>query len=168
MFFIPLPEEESEYGEDAVDLTRGDWQQELPEDTYIYFGVLLLLLCIKFLNVFIIRQAHLLPNVPKQANFRSFLRKSRAEIANLLTLRCDKTIQGRELIFCRKVPSSSKHKYTVLLKTYLFELMHYWPSQNPYLYFFCECAKKAQRHKIIKTKARYENSAINLKKEVDG
>jgi hypothetical protein len=26
-----LPEEESEYGEDGVDLTRGDVQQELPD-----------------------------------------------------------------------------------------------------------------------------------------
>ena len=142
MFFIPLPEEESEYGEDAVDLTRGDWQQELPEDTYIYFGVLLLLLCIKFLNVFIIRQAHLLPNVPKQANFRSFLRKSRAEIANLLTLRCDKTIQGRELIFCRKVPSSSKHKYTVLLKKILIwtnALLTF--SKSLFIFFLRMCQK---------------------------
>ena len=57
MFFIPLPEEESEYGEDAVDLTRGDWQQELPEDTY---GASQYVSNFLVFTVFIIRQAHLL------------------------------------------------------------------------------------------------------------
>ena len=41
-------------------------------------------------NVFIIRQAHLLPKVPKQANFQRFLQNLPADIdfcANILALR---------------------------------------------------------------------------------
>ena len=53
----PLPEEESEYGEDGVDLTRGDREQELPEDTY---GASQYVSNFLVFTVFIIRQAHLL------------------------------------------------------------------------------------------------------------
>ena len=62
---------------------------------------------LRFFNVFIIRHAHLFPKVLKQANFGRSLQNSRAEIefcANILALRCDKTVLDRELIFYSKVP----------------------------------------------------------------
>ena len=58
-------------------------------------------------NVFIIRQAHLLPKVPKLANFRRSLQYSRAKIevcANFLALHCDKTMQDKEQQICTEVP----------------------------------------------------------------
>ena len=61
----------------------------------------------RFVNVFIIRQAHLFSKTPKQANFCISLQNSQAEIelcANILSLHCDKTNKDRELIFCSKVP----------------------------------------------------------------
>ena len=72
----------------------------------------------RFFNVFIIRQALLRPKVPKQADIFTSLQKSRAEIelrANLLALRCHKTVQDRELMFGNKV-TGSKHNFTVFLK----------------------------------------------------
>ena len=109
---------------------------------------------VRFFNVFIIRQAHLRPNVPKRARFRRSLQNSQAEIelwANFLALRWDKTIQYRALIFEVRFlcPSSSKHNFTVSLKKYtVFELFHL---QNPNFYLFCKCA---QSHKRISNKGQ--------------
>ena len=62
---------------------------------------------------FHIKASSITSKIPQQANFRRSLQKSQAEIelcANYLALRCGKTIQVREPIFCSKVPMSKSFK----------------------------------------------------------
>ena len=73
------------------------------------------------------------------ANFRGSQQKWQAaieECANFLALRCDKTIQGRAPIFCRRLqcPSSSKHNF-------IKQMFNYYKSL---FLLFCKCAKNAQ------------------------
>ena len=74
------------------------------------------LLYLWFFNIFIIRQAHLPPKVPKLVNFRWSLEKSQLEIE-----------------LC-----SSKHNFTVPLKNVLF--LNYYFSK---ILIFFKCAKNA-------------------------
>ena len=111
-------------------------------------------------NVFIIRQAHLPPKVPKQANFCGSLQKTERKLNELriLALRSDKTIQDREPIFCSKVPMLKFFKTTLLRtpKQIIFELLLYTSkTQNYILKKIRKCAKKALTHKKnIKSKGQ--------------
>ena len=74
----------------------------------------------------------------------------------MLALRSDKIIQDIVPIFCSKVSMSKFFK----------TLLHSPPLNNTVLELiftiFTKRAKNAQRHKKIKTKARYEISTIKL------
>ena len=77
----------------------------------------------KIFYVFITRQAHLHPKVPKQANFRISLQNSLAEMescSNFLTLRCDKAIHEREPFFGSNVQvHHAEHNFTLPLEKLL-------------------------------------------------
>ena len=66
-----------------------------------------------FFKVFINRQVHLLPKVPKQSNFCRSLQNSRAEIelcANVLALCCDILYKIESTFFKIRFPKSKVFK----------------------------------------------------------
>ena len=85
--------------------------------------------------------------------------------AKFLALRCDKIIKDRDPIFCSKVPSSSKHNFTVYLENMLF--LKYCTDQI-FILLFANVPKMSKDLKNLKNKGHLwkQHHQISFKKVV--
>ena len=100
-----------------------------------------------FFNVFISRQAHFCPVVPKQANFLQSLPNLRVEIENCARPYA-KTVKIESSFFAERFIGESTTKNNIMYTLKKHYILVILSKENPLFKDVCKCAKTCKNHKI--------------------